>query len=122
MPTLRKFFKHFLPRLMGTSANGGSSSYANYANGYGNSGPQRSNTMSRITRNKNRQYSQFGSAEAGDDTISEETEMQRFSGDKKSGSAAVTIGVVSSGDREAQRDDHSERAILQTKSFTVQYD
>lgn len=130
MPTLRKFFKHFLPRVMGSSGKG--SSYA-YGGAYANRnpsgggavrgstyGPQRASTISRM-RNTNRQYSQFDGT--GTDRISEETEMQRLSGEKKGESGAtVTVGVVRKDDVEASRDDHSERAILQTKSFTVQYD
>lgn len=129
MPTLRKFFKHFLPRLMGTSGQG--SSYGAYGTGGGGTGgnAQRSNTISRM-RNKSRNYAQFASdANGSNDNISEEDamEMERFSGDKKGGhgiaGATVTVGAVSPADGgEAQRDDHSERAILQTKSFTVQYD
>lgn len=130
MPTLRKFFKHFLPRLMASSGHGSSSYGAYGTGGPGASGnPQRSNTISRM-RNKNRHYAQFASDGNGsNDNISEEDamEMERFSGDKKGGSgggagATVTVGAVSPADGEAQRDDHSERAILQTKSFTVQYD
>lgn len=129
MPTLRKFFKHFLPRLMGTSGHGGSS-FTPYGNGGGGTSatlnPQHG-TISRM-RTKNRHYSQFASdANGSNDNISEEDvmEMERFSGEKKptaiGAGATVTIGTVNPGDGDAQRDDHSERAILQTTSFTVEY-
>ncbi|KAM0331306.1 hypothetical protein ACHAQA_002976 [Verticillium albo-atrum] len=104
MPTLRKFFRHFAPRLMG----GGSSSDPTYAN------QQRSaDALSRARKQRN-PYAPF-----------DENEMQTFSSSKDQddgilGSTQVTVDAGSQSGVEP--DNHSEKAILQTKSFTVQYD
>lgn len=102
MPTLRKFFKHLMPRIMG-----GSSGASGYAASYG--AKQHSGTLSRVRKPRN-QYSQFPEEDG--------TEMQRFSDDNKD--PTLTVHVSGSGEA-VQRDDHSDRAILRTQSFTVQY-
>ncbi|KAK7402585.1 hypothetical protein QQX98_011656 [Neonectria punicea] len=99
-PTLRKFFKHLMPRIMGSSKD------SRYAETYGQ---QQSGTLSRVRKQRS-QYAQFPEDDA--------TEMQRFSDETKA-EGNVTIHV--SGNADPQRDDHSERAILRTQSFTVQY-
>ncbi|KAM5349464.1 hypothetical protein ACJ41O_005969 [Fusarium nematophilum] len=106
MPTLRKFFKHFLPRLMGSTGGsryGASSSYGQQ---------HHSGTLSRVRKPRS-QYAQFRDDNA--------TELERFSSDNKNGGTVVVGGVPSNGSNERLRDDHSERAILQTQTFTVQY-
>ncbi|KAH6974239.1 hypothetical protein BKA56DRAFT_645444 [Ilyonectria sp. MPI-CAGE-AT-0026] len=102
MPTLRKFFKHLMPRIMG-----GSSGASGYAGSYGPK--QHSGTLSRVRKPRN-QYSQFPEEDG--------TEMQRFSDDNKD--PTMTVHVSGSGEA-VQRDDHSDRAILRTQSFSVQY-
>ncbi|KAK7423239.1 hypothetical protein QQZ08_009135 [Neonectria magnoliae] len=99
-PTLRKFFKHLMPRIMGSSKD------SRYAETYGQ---QRSGTLSRVRKQRS-QYAQFPEDDA--------TEMQRFSDETK---AEGNLTVHVSGNADPQRDDHSERAILRTQSFTVQY-
>jgi hypothetical protein len=101
MPTLRKFFKHLMPRIMGSY---GSASYdATY-------GQQQSGGLSR-GRKQRSHYSQFPE--------DDETELRQMSADTKNGG---TVAVHAAGSPDGQRDDHSERAILRTQSFIVQYD
>ncbi|KAI8173079.1 Satratoxin biosynthesis SC1 cluster protein 4 [Colletotrichum sp. SAR 10_86] len=107
MPTLRKFFKHFAPKLMGTSTNPssyGAVYHASYAN------QQSHNTKSRARS----QYQQF----------SDQNEMHTFHSDHKRGmddDSAFTSVVVAGGGRESA-DDMSDKAILQTKTVTIQRD
>ncbi|KAF7556855.1 hypothetical protein G7Z17_g1097 [Cylindrodendrum hubeiense] len=101
MPTLRKFFKHLMPRIMG-----GSSATSNYAGSYGAN--QHSGTLSRVRKQRS-QYAQFPEEDG--------TELQRFSDETKD----LTTTVHVAGSPDVQRDDHSDRAILRTQSFTVQY-
>ncbi len=104
MPTLRKFFKHFAPKLMG-----GSSSNPSYGNSYAINPSTAAQSRARKQR---RQYEKFPE---------EENEMQIFPQDdsgKGPGFTATTVDVGTG----AETDGHSEKAILQTKSFTVQYD
>ncbi|GKT73773.1 integral membrane protein [Colletotrichum tofieldiae] len=105
MPTLRKFFKHFAPKIMGSSTNPSSYVHNNYRiSAYAN---QRSNAMKSRQR---KQYEQFP----------EENEMHTFNSDRKreedSGFMSV---VVATGGRDSA-DDMSDKAILQTKTVTVQ--
>ncbi|KAM0269272.1 hypothetical protein ACHAQH_009778 [Verticillium albo-atrum] len=110
MPTLRKFFKHFAPKLMGASS--ANMSGPNYASGYAkkdtNTG---ANAFSRKVRS---QYDRY-----------EDNEMQVFQSmdrdqDNKSPNNVHQISVDGGGD--VQPDNNSEKAILQTKTFTVRYD
>ncbi|KAH7129265.1 hypothetical protein EDB81DRAFT_907337, partial [Dactylonectria macrodidyma] len=103
MPTLRKFFKHLMPRIMGSSG------ASKYSESYG--AKQHSNTLSRVRKQRSA-YAQFPEDDG--------TEMQRFSDDENK-EPARTVHVSGSGDGDVQRDDHSDRAILRTQSFTVQY-
>ncbi|CAG9988282.1 unnamed protein product [Clonostachys byssicola] len=112
MPTLRKFFKHLMPRLMGSS--GQSSGYRNPASpGPSNTLQSGGNVISRL-RHKRKSYAQFASD-------GEENELQDFRGGdttKKQRSVTVTTADQS----QVPGDNHSdEGAILQTKSFTLQY-
>ncbi|KAH0425150.1 integral membrane protein [Colletotrichum camelliae] len=107
MPTLPKFFKHFAPKLMGTSVNPSSYGgvyHASYAN------QQSHNTKSRARS----QYQQF----------SDQNEMHTFHSDHKRGmddDSAFTSVVVATGGRDSA-DDMSQKAILQTKTVTIQRD
>ncbi|KAI5458203.1 hypothetical protein BGZ63DRAFT_432708 [Mariannaea sp. PMI_226] len=103
LPTLRRFFKHLMPRLMG------SSKPTDYGNTYGHH--QQSGTVSRARK----QRTQFSQYPEDDD----ETELRRISADDK---LAGTVAVRISGTPDGQQDDHSERHILRRQSFTVQYD
>ncbi|RSL60263.1 hypothetical protein CEP53_005499 [Fusarium sp. AF-6] len=102
MPTLRKFFKHFMPRIVGSSGGSryGTTSYGQH---------QQSNTLSRVRKGRSN-YAQFPEDNA--------TELERFSDDDNKNGGTVVVGNAST---EGLRDDHSERAILQTQTFTVQY-
>ncbi|WAO95525.1 Hypothetical protein NCS54_01315100 [Fusarium falciforme] len=102
MPTLRKLFKHFMPRIVGSS---GASHYG--ATSYGQH--QQSNTLSPVRKGRS-QYAQFPEDNA--------TELERFSDDDNKNGGTVVVGNAST---EGLRDDHSDRAILQTQAFTVQY-
>ncbi|OLN85657.1 hypothetical protein CCHL11_08307 [Colletotrichum chlorophyti] len=104
MPTLRKFFKHFAPKLIGSTTN--PSSAGPYVGSYAN---QRSNLRTR----QRKQYEQF----------TEENEMHTFNSDHKRAEddPGFTSIVVATGGRDSA-DDMSDRAILQTKTVTVQRD
>ncbi|KAI9900495.1 hypothetical protein N3K66_004757 [Trichothecium roseum] len=150
MPTLRKFFKHFAPRLMGSSPS---------TKRPGPSPHEGGSALDRIRRQ--RRYAHFddddddydygtgvGSSNSksrsgqGIDVSSELQDFARPSRDARTGrtaridaapplpslvgtGAGAGAGAGSgggSGSRSANRDDHSEKAILQTRTFTVQYD
>lgn len=106
MPTLRKFFKHFAPRLIGSSTT--PSSYGQYhASSYAN---QRTAAMRSRQR---KQYEQF----------TEENEMRTFNSDgkRKDEDGGFTSVIVATRGRESA-DDMSDKAILQTKTVTIQRD
>ncbi len=120
MPTIRKFFKHFAPRLMGAS-----SSDKSYANRYGPSGyagggfDSKNVTIGGVatgprSRKLRSQYENFD-----DDNEMEIFESASKDSDNgKNQSSTVTVD----GSGAAQPDNGSEKAILQTTTFTVQYD
>lgn len=107
MPTLRKFFKHFAPKLMGSSSN--PSSYgAAYHNSY-------ANQPTSATKNRHRShYEQF----------SEENELHMFHLDrsrKNTEEAGFTSVAFATGGRQSA-DDMSDKAILQTKTVTIEHE
>ncbi|KAF9876583.1 integral membrane protein (Pth11) [Colletotrichum karsti] len=107
MPTLRKFFKHFAPKLMGSSSNPSSYGAAYHVSAY-------ANQQSNIAKSRHRaHYEQF----------SDENEMHTFHSDRKRTEEDMESGftsvVVAGGGRESA-DDMSDKAILQTKTVTVQ--
>ncbi len=117
MPTIRKFFKHFAPRLMGVSSSDPSygpkyAAGAHYAGGYA------PNTKSGATvpysRKQRSQYENFD----------DDNELQVFDSAGREGDAkhAQSSEVMVDGGGEPQPDNGSEKAILQTKTFTVRYD
>lgn len=101
MPTLRKFFKHFAPKLMGGSSNNTSAGrYVHYGGSHGNSvGIQ---TIGGTGKDSRRARSQY-------------MEMRDLSPTSK---AQVTTDEASD---KAQPDNGSEKAILQTKTVEVHY-
>ncbi|CRK34843.1 hypothetical protein BN1708_019630 [Verticillium longisporum] len=110
MPTLRKFFKHFTPKLMGASST--NMSGPNYASGYANK--EMNTAPNAFSRKVRSQYDRY-----------EDNEMQVFRStdrdeDNKSPNNVHQISVDGGGD--VQPDNNSEKAILQTKTFTVRYD
>lgn len=111
MPTLRKFFKHFAPKLMNSSRNGSTPGTTSHT--YGARSHHQGSTTLRSARKSQHPYLHFPEEEEGSD----DHEMRNFS--SSPGEPTTTVGVASG---DPQRDDHSEKAILQTKSFTVQYD
>ena len=103
MPTMRRFFRHVMPSVFGSE-----SSSKQYPHRYGSrsSGNFASHSRSR------RQYSKYSQ-------FPEENEMQIFgegAAGSKSAMASTTVDVS-----HEEEDAHSENAILQTKTFTVQY-
>ncbi|KAM0817369.1 hypothetical protein AB5N19_03174 [Seiridium cardinale] len=104
IPTLRKFCKHFAPRLMGSSNATSKPSYI---------ADQYASRQTRARKQGN-QYHPFP----------DENEMRTFSsqrdatGDKATG---ISTAVVDTGPR-GETDNTSQEAILQTKSFTIQYE
>ncbi|KAI8406202.1 hypothetical protein FOFC_13671 [Fusarium oxysporum] len=100
-PTLRQFFKLFMPQLMGSS---------NRTHGVPSYGLQQNNgRLSRVAK-ANNQYNQFSEGL--------DVELEQLPGDSKNGDR-VAVGDDESGNE--QRDDGSERSILQTRTFTVEY-
>ena len=109
MPTLRKFFKQVAPRIMGSST----SRSRSYANSYAANRSGHAGVLSRSRKHRS-EYDPFDC----------DNEMQVFDspprrekgGSPDQGTTSVTVDAHSTAE-----DNHSERAILQTKSFTVQY-
>lgn len=112
MPTLRKFFKHFAPKLMGTSRNGSATGTSHTYGQRSTNARTGGSTTLRSARKSQHPYLHFAEDEDGSD----DHELQNFS--RNASEPTTTVGVASS---DPQRDDHSEKAILQTKSFTIQY-
>ncbi|KAJ3941533.1 uncharacterized protein N0V96_008245 [Colletotrichum fioriniae] len=108
MPTLRKFFKHFAPKLMGSSTNPSSYAVGGYRMSYAH---QRSTNAMKSRQRK--QYEQFP----------DENEMHTFHSDRKRANEEDPgfSSVVVAGGRESA-DDMSDKAILQTKTVTIQRD
>ncbi|KAK7453059.1 integral membrane protein [Colletotrichum acutatum] len=108
MPTLRKFFKHFAPKLMGSSTNPSSYAVGGYRMSYAH---QRSTNAMKSRQRK--QYEQFP----------DENEMHTFHSDRKRTNEEDPgfSSVVVAGGRESA-DDMSDKAILQTKTVTIQRD
>ncbi|KAK1657062.1 integral membrane protein [Colletotrichum godetiae] len=108
MPTLRKFFKHFAPKLMGSSTNPSSYAVGGYRMSYAH---QRSTNAMKSRQRK--QYEQFR----------DENEMHTFHSDRKRTNEEDPgfSSVVVAGGRESA-DDMSDKAILQTKTVTIQRD
>ncbi|KAI1865317.1 uncharacterized protein JN550_008365 [Neoarthrinium moseri] len=103
IPTLRKFFKHFAPRLMGSSNATSKPSYI---------AEQYASRHTR-TRKQGNHYEPFP----------DDTEMMAYSPqrDATGNKATGTSTVVDINPRRAA-DNTSQEAILQTKSYTVQYE
>ncbi|KAK2012360.1 integral membrane protein [Colletotrichum eremochloae] len=116
MPTLRKFFKHFAPKVMGTMSN--SSEYALNKYNISAYSNQRASTMkSRHSRQSRlrKDYEQFS-----DDS----TEMPTLKlVPKKGENGRFTSVVITSGEEES-KENLGEKAtwILQTKTITVQHE
>jgi hypothetical protein len=103
-PTLRKFFKHFAPKIMGGSSNNTTSGrYVPYGGSPGNSAGIQTigGTGGKESRRVRSYYMEM-------EDLSPSTEAQ------------VTTDAAS--DKEAQPDNGSEKAILQTKTVEVRYD
>ncbi|KAH6672726.1 hypothetical protein F5X68DRAFT_264705 [Plectosphaerella plurivora] len=122
MPTLRKFLKRFMPKLMGSSY--GSASASNPAP-YGDQ-----SQLSRARRQQRTGYSQFDAVELGSVAkTGAETDSEHHG---SSHLAVVTAeGGLTKKERDARaanRDDTSEEAILDnkaitySKTFRIQYD
>ncbi|KDN71752.1 putative integral membrane protein [Colletotrichum sublineola] len=116
MPTLRKFFKHFAPKVMGTMSN--SSEYALNKYNISAHSNQRASTMKSLHSRQSRlrkDYEQFS-----DDS----TEMPMLKlVPKKGGNGRFTSVVITSGEEES-KENLGEKAtwILQTKTITVQHE
>lgn len=115
MPTLRKFFKHFAPSFMGgSSANPSSYAYNGRSSAYA-----LSNHGARKQRKKYEQFPEenelrtFNSGE-GKRTPENDSDKVRTSG------GVVSVNVAGGG-ADVDADNRSDKAILQTKSFTVTY-
>ncbi|KAF6818778.1 hypothetical protein CSOJ01_01731 [Colletotrichum sojae] len=107
MPTLRKFFKHFAPKLMGSSSN--PSSYgAPYHVSY-------ANQATSATKNRHRSHYE---------PFPEENELNMFHPDrsrKNTEEAGFTSVAFATGGRQSA-DDMSDKAILQTKTVTIEHE
>lgn len=115
MPTLRKFFKHFAPRVFG----GGSSSnpsYPSYGPAYAMG---RSGVAESRARKQRKHYEQFPEANEMATFNSGSGSQENIT--KEAAATSVTVDANTTEER-AETDAHSDKAILQTKSFTVRYD
>ncbi|KXJ85851.1 hypothetical protein Micbo1qcDRAFT_237247 [Microdochium bolleyi] len=117
MPTLRKFFKHFAPKLVGsygygTSApyghSGGGGAYSRKSHGYGK--------KSQLSRPG--EYNRFGGGRDKQDT-DDDVELGVM-GDK-SRRVTADIVAVQPGRKDAGADDGSDKAILTTRTVVVEY-
>ncbi|KFY89662.1 hypothetical protein V500_05555 [Pseudogymnoascus sp. VKM F-4518 (FW-2643)] len=101
IPTMRRFFSHFFPNIFGTSVS--------TSHDQSRSHPHTDTAHSWSRKRNNKQYVQFPEA----------IDLQSFQGSaeqrKNAPPLSSTAVVTSDGDV----DSHSERAILQTKSYTV---
>jgi hypothetical protein len=113
MPTIRKFFKHFAPKLMGSSGNSTSAKYGAHGYGYAG-GDRRLEAGTGASRKMRRQYENFDDHEMG----VFETQGRDSDGDGKGPMTSETV-VGTGGDK--VNDNSSDKAILQTKTFNVQY-
>lgn len=115
MPTLRKFFKHFAPKLMGGST--GNSTGAKYgAHGYAyGGGDRRLENGTGASRKMRRKYENFDDHEMG----VFQTAGRDSGGDDK---LPVTSETTIDGGSDKINDNSSDKAILQTKTFDVRYD
>lgn len=103
IPTLRKFFKHFAPRLMGSSNTASKPSYV---------ADQYASRQTRIRRQGNR-YEPFP-----EDNEMETLPAQRDeAGEKATGTSTTIVESSSTG----EVGNNSQEAILQTISYTVRY-
>jgi hypothetical protein len=102
MPTLRKFFKHFAPRLMGgSSANTTSNGYRHY----GGSSGARLETIGGTNKESRKARNHY---------------MEMHDLHDLSPTTRNDIGTDENMDR-AQNDNGSEKAILQTKTVEISY-
>jgi hypothetical protein len=100
MPTMRRFLKHVRPRIFDDST--AADSNERYK------GRQRT-TNYRSWSRRRKQYEQFP----------EPVELQLVPGGPEEGNAVSSTAVVTS---QTDMDSRSERAILETKSYTVHWD
>lgn len=115
MPTLRKFFKHFAPKMMGNST-GGSTGAKYGPSKYGYSGgDRRLESGPGTSRKMRRQYENFD-----DNEMAVFHTRGRDSGDNKMPIACETN--IDAGSDKLAADNSSDKAILQTKTFDVRYD
>lgn len=111
MPTIRKFFKHFAPRLMGVSTSAPSYGTPGYGGAYASK--QTAGMTAARSRKLRSQYENFD-----DDDNGNEMEVFDPRDNKRANNAVINID----GGGEPQPDNGSEKAILQTTTFAVRYD
>ncbi|OHF03678.1 integral membrane protein [Colletotrichum orchidophilum] len=107
MPTLRKFFKHFAPKLMGSSTNPSSYVIGGYRMSYAHQ-----KSLNAMRSRQRKQYEQFPDM----------NEMHTFNTDRKrtdEEEPGFSSVVVAAGGR-GSGDDRSDKAILQTKTVTIE--
>lgn len=109
MPTLRKFLKHFAPKLMGASS-AADSAPTKYGRSF-NEGLETVGGSSGVSRKVRRQYEEFDDHEL-------EVFNEPRGDDKKLNQSEV---VVDSGRDRSQQDNSSDKAILQTTTFDIKY-
>lgn len=111
MPTLRKFFKHVAPKLMGVSS-ADQSTPSKYGRS-NNDGLETVGGSSGVSRKVRRQYETF------DDHELEMFDEAARGDDKKLNLNEITID---SGRERSHQDNSSDKAILQTTTFDIKYD
>jgi hypothetical protein len=116
MPTLRKFFKHVAPKLMGGGSSTGDSHPTNKYGRSFNEGLETVGGTSGVSRKVRRQYETF-----------DDHELEMFDeaprGDSKminTNEIVVGSGLGHGGER-TEPDNSSDKAILQTTTFNIKY-
>lgn len=115
LPTLRKFFKHFAPKLMGSSSGGAASNSAKYGMPTYGAGAKERHTALSSSRMRRRDYENF------DDNEMAIFETRGRDSKEKADAVANEISIEAGSDR-VHADNSSDKAILQTKTFDVRYD
>lgn len=134
MPTLRKFFKHFAPRLIGSYGNSTAAGYGDGPSGaYGGNGSSHAYAK-RSQLSRPGEYSRFGGRrdEEGNET-EDDVELGVMSKNTVGGkrnTVDIVVSRVEKGtgrkgeetDEQRLQDDRSDRAILTTRTVVVAYE
>lgn len=111
MPTLRKFFKHFAPKLVGSSNSNNDTTPSKYGR-FSSKELETVGGSNGLSRKQRRQYESFGEHEL--------EMLDELRGDRKK--VMMNEITVDSGTERSHADNASDKAILQTTTFKINYD